>query len=188
MTTKTIQQKYFEWLCDIVDIRKHHYIFLAKALHKKEFYWTVQYDENRAQDGIALRNRFLEEHKIEDEESLINPCSMLEMMVALAERFEYLMPDSDSDEEELERPAQWFFEMLANIGLNKYTDEYYITDDYRNVIDNTLNIVLERSYDKDGNGGLFPLNKAEKNQKKVELWYQMNLYIMEKTFDSYILQ
>lgn len=183
---KSIKVAYFDWLCDRVQMEKHEHWILAETLHRKEFYWTVPNDDNRAQDGIQLREDFAADTQTVTYEELIRPCSMLEMMIALAERFDDLMPDPKNAREEQARPAKWFWEMTKNAGLYKFTDTYYINRDHRIELDNILNRILAREYDANGVGGLFPLKNAEKNQKKVEIWYQMNAYIMEKTINSYL--
>jgi hypothetical protein len=39
---------------------------------------------------------------------------------------------------------------------------------------------VNREYDPDGRGGLFPLDGTHANQREVELWYQMQAYIIER--------
>ena len=47
-------------------------------------------------------------------------------------------------------------------------------------MDEILNIWLERRYDEDGKGNIFPLKDPIKDQKTVEIWYQMQSYLLEK--------
>jgi len=39
--------------------------------------------------------------------------------------------------------------------------------------------VILRRYSKTGKGGLFPLKHPKKDQTEVEIWYQMQQYVME---------
>ena len=39
--------------------------------------------------------------------------------------------------------------------------------------------MLAREYSDNGHGGLFPLKNPKKDQRKVEIWYQMTEYINE---------
>jgi hypothetical protein len=45
------------------------------------------------------------------------------------------------------------------------------------VVDEILERVIGRTYRPDGRGGFFPLRYAEKDQREVELWYQLNAYV-----------
>jgi hypothetical protein len=45
-----------------------------------------------------------------------------------------------------------------------------------------LEKVINRTYHSSGKGGLFPLKHAEKDQTEVELWYQMNTYLVENYY------
>jgi hypothetical protein len=177
-----VRKRYFEWLLDKIDMREHNHHILVDILHIKEFYWTISNDDNRLQDGKELRINFSEETGIRKIESLNRPCSVLEVLVGMMFRFDNAMPDPETEEEEKERPSKWFWEMLENCGLAKYDDDYYMQKDRRIEIDEIITRILSRDYDKDGSGGLFPLKHPKKDQRKIELWYQMNAYIMEKCY------
>ena len=179
-----VKVSYFAWLLDKIDSenRDDRYLVLLDILHSKEFYWLISNDDNRLQDGKELRITFSEEIGIKNIKSLNNPCSVLEMLVALMFRFDDTMPEPENKKEKKERPSKWFWEMLDNCGLTKYTDEYMTQKDRRIEVDEILNKVLSREYAKDGTGGLFPLKDAEVDQRKVEIWYQMNAYVMEKCY------
>jgi hypothetical protein len=100
---------------------------------------------------------------------------MLELIIALAYRCE----DMTADVVDGNRQVQdWFWDLLSNSGLEGYTDEQY---DER-LVDEILNNIIYRRYDRYGRGGLFPLKNPKKDQRKVELWYQMNAYLVEKYF------
>lgn len=180
-TSSQIISEYFQWLCEIVhvDSGDTSYWLLAKALHKKEFFWTVPNDDNRGSDGKKLREQFAEEADISIEE-LFNggPCSMLEMLISLAKRIEDALCDTD----EGDRTSKWFWEILSNLGLDVYKDEVYYELYGNEYIDSILNNVLERTYKRSGKGGLFPLKHPKKDQRKVEIWYQMSAYLLENYY------
>ena len=46
-------------------------------------------------------------------------------------------------------------------------------------IDDILDRWIERKFSRNGKGSPFPLKKPKKDQRKVELWYQMQGYICE---------
>lgn len=186
MKKAEIKKKYFEWLAHKVKLysRKSNrdYWLLCAVLHKTEFTWVIPLDENRANDGKDLRLQFMEEMRIDGLSSLNGPCSVFEMLIALMDRFEFHMPDSDDKD----RPSVWFWEMIYNLGLGIYTDDVYVEADDREDIDLILDNFLSRTYAKDGTGGLFPLRNPEKNQQKVEIWYQLSAYLLENHCEDYI--
>ncbi len=142
-----------------------------RQLYVKEFVWLIPNDDNRAEDGKALRYEFINEQGIDevDQEWLDLGCSFLEMLIALARRAAF-----ESDDEVVE----WFWRFIFNLGLNNHTDSAYTRETEREV-DNVLDTVIFRTYDADGLGGLFPLTHPRQDQRKVELWYQLAAYLTE---------
>jgi len=145
---------------------------LVRQLFVKEFVWIIPNDDNRVEDGRDLRYRFLEENHIED----VDPdwmglgCSFLELLLGLSQRLSF----------EAERnPATWFWELLTNLGLNKYSDEVKKTLMTKKV-DEVIDKVIWRTYDFDGRGGLFPLKEPHEDQRDVEIWYQLSAYLLER--------
>jgi hypothetical protein len=176
----SIATDYFQWLCEKVNIdtEDKSYWLLAKALHSKEFYSTVPNDDNRGNDGKKLREQYSEENGNCPFDPIDGPCTMLEMLIALSERFEDIM----SDPEEYDRTSKWFWEMLKNLGLDTYEDINYYDLWEGGDVDEILNTVLERTYRRNGKGGLFPLKESKKDQRKVEIWYQMCAYVLENYY------
>lgn len=179
--------QYFFWLCEKIHLVENdkpvedfytRFWVLLKHLHKKEYYGTVPNDDNRGSDGKRLRERFGDLTNYEPYDILDGPCTMLEMLVALAERCENMMADPDKGDQ----TAKWFWEFLENAGLMKYTDEVFIETGDISAINDVLERILAREYDEDGKGGFFPLDYPGKNQRKVEIWYQMGAYLMENYY------
>lgn len=170
---------YFVWLYDQImpselrNPRRSRWVF-AKQLYEKEFVWFVPNDDNRVSDGLALREEFIRDSGLEpsDEWSSMG-CSMLELLVALSRRMCWVMDGE---------PDDFFWEMITNIGLQHYSDEYYrAMQSYSEAVDEALDRVIWRTYDYTGNnGGLFPLFEPDTDQTKTELWFQMQAYAMEK--------
>ena len=110
MRHKNVEQEYFEWLYDLVCDNRYSegysYRKLLSYLHDVEFTYTIPKDSNRAEDGLDLRYRFAYNTGREyAEEYLDGPCSVLEMMVALAIRCEECIMD---DPKYGNRTGQWF--------------------------------------------------------------------------------
>ena len=172
---------YFQWLCDIIRVNTtdDSYYFLAKVLYEKDYYWFVPNDNNRGMDGLKIR----EEYFVQSEWNLPNellerPCTMLEMLIGLARRASYMMAEPG----ETDQTERWFWEILENIGLDKYSDSYFYRLHGTARVNRTLDILLERTYKRNGQGGLFPLKHSKKDQRKVEIWYQMCSYLDENYY------
>lgn len=167
--------KYFDWLVAIVSLPLD-YSFLLRKLYSTEFWWLIPFDAHRADDGIQLRYRFGRENGIPDPQicaELDNfPCSILEMIVALAIRCEeHIMGDENIGN----RTSLWIHQMLSTIGLLGYSDNVF---DEREV-DVILNNFLNRRYERTGEGGLFciPDLEPDRDMRQTEIWNQMNWYM-----------
>lgn len=172
--TEPIENLYFNWLCAKA-IRVDHptpsltYYKLFKQLHDTEYAWLLSGDDNRAEDGVELRTEFLTEACIplsgERWESI--GCSVLEMLIAFSRRAEFNAGES---------VQFWFWHMLDNLGLAQANDA---SDMPAEDIDEILHIFIWRLYDECGNGGLFPVEFTENNQREVEIWYQFCEYLVD---------
>ena len=98
MDKNNIINEYFEWMTNIVCGKrfsgKMTYKKLLSCLHMITFRCEMRSDENRAEDGVDLRWRFAVDTGRENQNDWIRdclegPCSVLEMMVALAIRIEF---------------------------------------------------------------------------------------------------
>ena len=178
-----IRQAYFEYLYDLVKEdapERKDYWMLLSDLQAFKFYWSVEHDENRAQDGIDLRRRYLEgEWWANGEEALSGECSMLEMLIALAERMAFELAGTDVSPD-IYRTGSCFWEMVENLGLTRYSDGEYERLNGPFVVNKTLHDVVTRNYDETGVGGIFPLRGDYGDQRYVELWYQMQEYLTER--------
>ena len=163
---------YFEWLIGLVDCPPE-YTRLMEKLDSRDFTWLNPMDSHRAQDGISLRGKYLDQTGANaTEEIFMHPCSVLEMMVALACRID---DDIMFDPEYGDRAPEWFWIMISNLRLDGMDNENFDN----NNVDHILNVFLNRTYFMNGTGGLFPLKQPKMNQRRVELWYQMNSYLNE---------
>lgn len=183
-----VGQMYFDWLKNLVgaDQQLRSYDILLLTLHHKAFVSYVDRDENRAFDGIELRDEFLEESRIGHMDwggmDLDIPCSVLEMMIALARRMDFETSDPYEDETigPYDRTAFWFWEMVENLGLTEVDDDTYSENWARAYVDTVVETLVERRYSYSGDGGLFPLEYAEEDQRDIEIWYQMSAYLAER--------
>ena len=178
MSVEEIRDHYFSFLCSLVSIRDiESYSILLKHLHSIQFTWFVPNDDNRESDGISLRERFVDINGLGfyEQNTLNEACSVFEMMIGLAYRIENIMEDDSGSNS----AATWFWIMVSNLGMDLYTDYNYDRVWTSIDVDNIISTVVNRTYDAKGHGGLFPLRRTKFDQRKMELWYQMNLYLRE---------
>lgn len=166
---------YFEWLWNFTKCRGHSQNRkIITLLHNIEFRYSIPMDANREEDGIDLRYRFITEVGIPKNYQevygyLDGPCSVLEMMIALAIRCEEsIMDDPDIGD----RTSEWFWLMMKNLGLDYMSDRKFDRD----VAEEKISIFLDRRYKRNGEGGLFVVN-GRRDLRKVEIWYQMCWYL-----------
>lgn len=180
MTKDELNNLYFEWMYRLISkerlSKKKSYRELLLYLHNVDFNYLISLDANREEDGIELRYRFGRKYQYDD--PMISrylddrPCSVLEMMIALAIRCEeHIMDNPDVGD----RTGQWFWNMIESLGLGSMTDEKFDEDYANRVIERFLN----REYKRNGEGGLFTVKHCRRDLRTVEIWYQMCWYLDE---------
>ena len=166
--SETLEKDYFEWLTSQIIIDGHRkvtmYTGMLELLHQKEFVWIVPNDDNRIGDSMDLRAEFLggAHHSFQ------KGVSVLEVLVSLSRRMEFTV-EGDA--------RKWAGKLLENLDLHKMQDP--LSKRKVELIEEILETLVWRTYDRDGVGGFFPLAWTEDDQTKVELWYQMNAYVNE---------
>ena len=177
-----LNYEYFQWLCDMVHIEQERtsWKLVAKDLHRMIFVPLIERDENRALDGLDLRDQFIESEWYNQRDEIEGECTVFEMLVALAQRMDFETTGAyDENSMGSDRTAYWFWEMTDNLGLTAYDDDSYVDLDGTTYVEQIIDEFVNREYDYDGTGGIFPLKHAEKDQRNVEIWYQMSAYLYE---------
>lgn len=184
-----LKEEYFDWLVNNLLGKSifSRYTKLCKELHSKKFRWFVHNDDNRCEDGLNLRDIFIEKKNLDESHLevkyfLKGDCTVLEMMVALAQRMNNLMYDINDTQND--KTPKFFHEILVNLNLNRFVDGYNLGRDFDPVseaqINEVLEIMMDRTYGVDGLGGMFPLKKHHReDQSKVEIYYQMMYWLDE---------
>ena len=177
MIRDRIKNEYFEWLFDLMCAsrfaRQNSYRNLLTHLHSIIFDYSIPNDENRARDGISLRYRFIlshDQYSDSDLDYLDGPCTVFEMIAALAIRCEEQYMDNPTVGD---RTRQWFWNMIVNLGLGDMCNDRYDEQYVETVIVRFLN----RDYEPDGRGGLFTIPNCRYDLRTVEIWYQLNWYL-----------
>lgn len=176
MTLKeSIENEYFNWMTDLVCRQRYSkeisYKKLLRYLHDTEFIYSIPKDANRAEDGIDLRYRFTLLHGPEYAlDYLEGPCSVLEMIIALAIRCEETIMDDPAIGD---RTGQWFWGMIRNLALGSMTDARFD----RRFVEDAVTRFLNREYEPDGRGGLFTIHHCDRDLRTVEIWHQLLWYL-----------
>lgn len=154
---------WFDHLDDKVGRPSSRYSRVMKALYQTQFEVVLERDDNRVADCIAARDHFLKRRSMA-------PISVLEVMIELTNELSFLEDGS---------PAEWFWELFQNLGLDRFPDAGWRAYDSRGV-DEIIRRVNRRTYKPSGHGGLFPLSNPTEDQRDVELWYQLNAWLIER--------
>ena len=175
--SEPVDEAYFTWLYSQVAsvrdrVKARTYWNLLRVLHSKEFVWLEANDDNRFEEGLDLRREFLSDGYHQPTEAWLSmDCSVLEMLIAFSVKIANLTEGE---------PRFWFWHMIQNLGLEHRTDAYSSTPRTVEDIEEVIDRVIWRTYDANGHGGLFPLIHPHQDQRKVELWYQVNAYLLER--------
>lgn len=178
MPRSAIEQEYFEWMFRLVCggrfANKNTFRKLLSFLHDVEFTYSIPRDSNRADDGIDLRYRYAYVNDLDIDivlNNIVGPCSVFEMILALAIRCEETIMD---DPLLGDRTGQWFWKMIANLGLGGMSDARFDRGHAEDIVMRFLN----RDYEADGRGGLFRIRNCKYDLRNVEIWTQM-LYFLD---------
>lgn len=168
MMPTLLDHDYYEWLISEIAIPNGKtYNHLFEIMHNTEFVWTIPNDDNRLQDGLSLRIEFLNGRGRALD---LQGATLLEVLVSLSRRVAFIAGST---------PRKWAWRLLKNLRLHTKSDPLTESDVAR--INDVLDALIWRTYDADGRGGFFPLSNPKQDQTKVEIWYQMNQYVIERS-------
>lgn len=171
-------RQYNQWLLEKIHGYDTQYSDFSKLLDLLSSIDYVYYayhngsDKDRYRDGLNLRNIYSESTDDFYILSWAQDCSVLEMLIALAIKIDFGImgiPNKDN-------AYYWFWLMLENLGLIKFSDKKFDEHDARKIISDWL----YRDIDFNGSGGIFPLKISETDQRNESTWSQLNYYINER--------
>lgn len=176
---------YFLWLCGLVNADMTRYSELLFRLHDMDFLWILDQDESREAEGLMLREEYLRlTYGEEDWVMLMDKrCSVLEALIPLARR----MSDALTEDNSGDTTRVWFWEFIKNLGLKTYSNirlEYEDGEDDLIDIQMIVHRWLNREFDWDGEGSIFPLKNSAHDQRERTIIYQMYDYIFENFFEK----
>lgn len=172
---KKVDLDYYAWLISQINIpTKRDYYELFEIMHNTEFHWTIPNDDSRISDGEHLRKdyfRFVLHDQYHEGDLELEFVTFLEVLVALSRRLAWVMSDQGNE-------PYWAWRLIKNLRLNKQSDP--LSPKQVEYVKEVLYNVIWRQYDRQGNGGFFPLERTTKDQTKIDIWYQMQEYSIEK--------
>lgn len=165
--TKEVDRSYYAWLVSQIALPSNDktYNELFTRMHHTEFVWVVDKDDNRVQDGKDLRYLYLGEKK---NRLTLGGATCLEIVISLSKTLAFTAGG---------RPKPWAWRLIKNLHLNRMSDP--LSEGQARRVDDILYTLIWREYEQNGNGGFFPLKNPQEDQTKVEIWYQLNAYVIE---------
>jgi len=179
--------EYYKWLIYMIMRSKNHeYDLLCKDLYGTKFRWLIDNDVNRAFEGVALRENFCTFMGVDIRDFTFRGeaidselgANVLEVLIGIALRCEWVVMDDVNNLD----ICYWFRKLLCNLELDLFTDNGYYDHGGKEKVGLILDRFMNRTYSKNGKGGLFPLKGCCKNQRNIEIWYQMNTYLVENYY------
>lgn len=189
MSGRRTGDPYFDWLCIRIGIDprnpKRNYGKMVTMLHGINYIPAMEMDENRASDGLQLRVEFMNMHGPYGSATNRGPCTLLEFLIALAMKMNFLMGGEDN-----RHHTEWYFwRLMRHLGLRKFTDDYWDFYDGEVHVEDAADRIINRKIEPNGDGGLFPLRGKYEDQRYCEVWRQMQYWLNENSdIDLYLCE
>lgn len=173
-----VLEVYLDWLKSLVGAEWYgeSYHFLLEQLFHTEYFWTVPNDENRAEDGKALREEFTDyfPHFL-DNEALVGPPTVLEVLIALARRVDFEVTPIEMGED----VTRIFWKLVGNLHLLGFDDRLF---GYYEVArtDEILSKWMQNKVSRGRWYSPFWNENPDFNPRKTEIWAQMHHYLAQK--------
>lgn len=176
------RDSYQNWLKDTLAIDAR-YDILFDQLYDTAFEWVLDNDGNRESDARHLREEYAYRAKLMfRDEWLLWDASVLEVLASLSFDMVDCVCEYPGDFE----ASTGFWIMMENLGLDNFSDDIYMTkygfegfDRTRKDVERILNRWLKRRFTKTGKGSPFPRRRGVEDQRYVEMWYQLNGYVID---------
>lgn len=164
-----IRDDYYMWLLSKVDDGRgvcEMHSKLLDLLYSTSYEYAFELDSNRAAAGTNLRSIYAMENGLYLDDVRSGECTVFEMLVALSDKLSF---------ETQILTYEWFWELMSNLGLANQDDDEYD----ENYILTKLYVWMNHEYAYDGTGSLFPLKQHDGDCRNMEVWDQMNAYLVE---------
>lgn len=184
MIHNDIEALYFTWLATLAfpnESFQGSYSKLLLQLYDTPYEWdrAQPLDENRYVDGLNLRESFAYKMKLPEDvvhDAIVGRCSMLEMLCALGVRIDNDIMANPSTG--YDHGYYWIQEMLGNLGLLHYENDYWDHDAVATIISD----FYSKNFAADGLGGLFYIPGSQRDLRTMNVWEQMCYYICQNYY------
>lgn len=173
--------EYYKYLVGLVEPPNGTYTLLGHHrellfhLWAHEFYWLDIYrEEDRANDGTAIRDRFLHDYDMPPIAVPQGPCNVLEMLIALALRIDIICRDWDVGA----HPWDFLEMFIENLGLSDLTDDDISGLDTA-YISAKLEAWMSHAILPNGDGGLFRFAVPVMDINRLSTWDMMQHWLVE---------
>lgn len=174
-----LTEEYFRFLKSetfLLPAHQKEYDGVLRVLHDIPFYWLIHSDDNRVGDALAYRqSEFLDgiDTRQMDQVALgqwaMSSPSVLEVMLGMAHRWCFYFGGPSV--------AYYFTKMFQNMGFASV--DPILSPRTQEVIRAMVDRWLSRQFHENGVGSPFPLNAPHVDQRRVDMWAQMNAYSAE---------
>ena len=178
MNKSEFEKSYFSWLTQIVNDK--YYLQgrdpskLLRYLHSVNYFYTINVDSSREEDGLGLRHNFAYERGIPvlvcDDFMEGKRCSVLEMLIALSIRAAERVFNDPKDPEPL--TGRFFWDMIRTIGLDPMIQNFDAKE-----TDEKVMRFMQHDYEHDGKGGLFCIPNCAFDMRTASIWFQLSWYL-----------
>ena len=169
------ERDYRDWLIDLVNDRGVDYVPLLRELYNIEFYSLINYDEDRGQDGLMLREEWADLTRFKGSLDF-GVANVLEVLIGIARRMEFqLFGTKYCDEWDY---VNIFWDLIRNLGLDGVFGD--ISRDTFDEIRQNVTHFLNREYFRHKNCNIFDFEFVPKNLQKLNIWSQMAIYMRQK--------
>lgn len=166
-----MDMKYFSWLLEQVGYiyEGQSYQSMLYFLHETSFVYVLELDRDRWFDGNHLKERFANEYGYYPDD---DGCSLLEMLVAMCVReHEDVLQDGVTEWQKV-----LFWEIMKNLDLVNYPDDYFIQNDVYRIVVNLMN----RDFSENGEGSIFHRSPSRRiNYRNQPFWLQLSWFVSD---------
>lgn len=161
-------------------------IFNYIILHNIEYRSTIEEDDNRIRDALAMRDDYISSapynmdiDELTDEDVLYlrgMSVSVFEIMMCLARRIEEIFEDNNKGD----RTKEWFYMFLKNLDIDDIMSQRYSFDRER-FIKRAIDKWMDREYEANGDGGnIFVISDPLLDLRRIQTWDQMQVWATEE--------
>ena len=160
-------QEYIRWICDQLGLRVTKWRGMISTLNKIPYRWSIDTDENRAVEGINLRNDYFKERGFNRVDTDSRDCTVLEMLVSLANRlnFDYVGYPGD------EKNGRIFIDFCKNLGIvsAESNENQCYSGDFEDISEN-IDRWLDGNFEENGEGSPFYTPSEDINLSNLSVW------------------